>query len=107
MLTITVVGCGTVIILALGADPKQTTQLVTAIITIRGITFIAKRITQTINRDASDMVNFVGWSIAGVSMVKLLKLSYQGVTPFISTVTKISNGIQGFAEWMDKLTPWS
>lgn len=98
--TITLVGCGTVVLLAVATDSKAAIQLISIVVTVRGVTFLAKKVTQTINKDCADLIDFAGWSFAGISGIKLLKLAYAQVSPVVANMQK-------FADFIDKLTPWN
>jgi uncharacterized protein YoxC len=100
MLQVTII-CGVIIItLALLADSSATVTCVTTIITIRGISWVMKKITQNVNKDCSEIIDFTGWTIAGISIVRLLKLSLRGLQPVIDTCQDIGNSIQSIGQWM-------
>lgn len=109
MLYVLAGGC-VFIALALVADAKGTVNAVTIILTVRGVTFICKKMTQTLNRDAADIINFAGWGIAGISIVKLIRLAINGFSPvadfFIQitdSISKVSDSINKAGEFIEKI----
>jgi hypothetical protein len=112
--SITLIGGGIVFGLAFISNPKQTIALSSVILTARGVTFLAKRMTQTMNKDASDIIDFAGWSIAGVSIIKLLQIAMSGFTTVGDSINKIQTEIasvgqffERIAQWADKITFWN
>jgi hypothetical protein len=101
-MTVTVIGCAVLIGAALFNDPKKTITLVTAVVTVRGIAWLVTKIT-SINKDASEMINFAGWSLAGVSVVGLIKLATKGLPEIIQGFGKAIDGINSVAEWIEHL----
>lgn len=104
-MNVPVVGGCVVIGLALLNDPGSTVKLITSIITVRGGAWLCTKVT-TINKDASEMINFAGWSLAGVSIVKLLKLSVKGLPEIVAKWTEIENNFRSVGEWIENLIPW-
>jgi hypothetical protein len=100
MLYVTIVGGVIIITLALLADSSATVILVTTVITVRGISWIMKKITQNVNKDCSELIDFAGWTIAGVSLVKLIMLTNKGLQPVIKMCTDIGVSLTSFWDWM-------
>jgi hypothetical protein len=112
MLTYTIVGGVIVVIMSMMTDSGGTIKMIVAIITIRGITWLAHRIVQGVNKDAGDIINLTGWSFAGVSAIGILKNAIH--SPLIASLRKSTDTINGiiggfdkFATWIEKLTFWS
>ena len=112
-MNIAIIGGAIVIGLSLIQDGSGTVYLVGAIITIRGITWLCKKVTATINLDCSQIIDFAGWSIAGVSIVKLLqnaKIGSVHVLDIISgigeTFDKIKMVLERADQFADKLLFW-
>lgn len=113
MTSITIIGGCILIGTALVTDAKGTLSLVTAIITIRGVAFIFKRIVSSLNKDYGEMVNFTSWCLCGVPIIGLIKLAKQGFEPVIGTAQNIYNGfttvadkIEGVGTWIENLVKW-
>lgn len=88
------------VILAFINDSTGTVYLLANTVSVRGITWIAKKITENINLDASQMIDFAGWSIAGVSIVKIISKA-------INSVDEVQGFFISIAEYMDKVTFWN
>lgn len=94
MFFITLSGCAIVLVLALDTDPNGTLRMVIAIITVRGVTWVVKKITETINKEASQLIDFTGWSIAGISCVGIIKNALKGVKDILDWLDKINLGLK-------------
>jgi hypothetical protein len=96
---------GGVIIVTLGliSDASGTVKLVTAIITVKGLTFVVKKITDSFGKDKGDIINFVGNCIAGVSMVGLIKNAVNGVKPVVEVLGKVGSFVNGIGMGLDRL----
>lgn len=92
--------------MALMHDAHQTVQLVTAVVTVRGITWLVTRISN-INKTASEMIDFTGWSLAGIFGVGLIKLAIVGIPEVLEKYAHIVDGFNKFAAWVDKITFWN
>jgi hypothetical protein len=101
-MSFTVIGGCIVIGFALINDPKGAAKYVVAIITVRGVAWLCTKIT-AINKDASEIINFAGWSLAGVSIVGLLKLAIKGLPEIIEGYTKAIETVNKAIEWIDHL----
>jgi hypothetical protein len=97
---------GSVIIVTLGmiADANGTVKLVTAIITVKGFTFIVKKVTDSFGKDKGDIINFVGNCIAGISAIGLIKNAIEGVKPVSSVLGKVGVFINGVGGTLDRLS---
>ena len=100
---------GGIIILgmAITYDSTGTVKLVVAVISIRGVTWIVKKITQEISLDASQIIDFTGWSIAGISIVKIISNAMGSVDKVKDFFISISNFFAHVAEFADKVTFWN
>ena len=96
-----------IILLALIYDSASTASLLVTAVTVRGIVWIAKKVTERINFDASQIIDFVGWSIAGVSIVKIISNAMASVGQVKDFFMGISNCIYKIAEIVDKITFWN
>ena len=111
---ITVTGLAVAIGLSFMVDGNGTVKLVIAIVTIRGITWIAKTVVSELDYDKAKLINFTGWSLALVSGIQILKNAIVGVEPIVNTLGKIGDffgGIYAFLDklnqFADKITPWN
>jgi hypothetical protein len=107
MLSVYVIGGGIFLVLCINGDAKQTIHLVTVIITIQGITFLAKKVTETLNKDNSEIIKFAGMALSATSGVALIKLAIQGWRPVSNFLITFSNGLGGFAAWLERITFWN
>ncbi len=111
MNSITILGGLAVVGLSTLVDSNGTVFLIKAIITIRGISWICKKITESINHNASEIINFTGWCIAGGNIIKLIVNASNGVNivtkPLAETITKTNASFMNFANFIDKLTFWN
>jgi hypothetical protein len=96
-----------IILLALIYNPSNTASLVITAVSIRGVVWIAKKTVEKINFDASQIIDFVGWSIAGVSIVKIISNAMASVGQVKDFFMGISNCIYKIAEIVDKITFWN
>jgi hypothetical protein len=118
---ITIAGVSIVVGISFIVDASGTLKLVINIITVRGVTWVIKRVIGSIDKNKSDLLNFTGWSIAGISMVGILKNAKIGIKPIIEdigetmdTLGKIKDSVKGFkgsldgfADWLEKITFWN
>jgi len=109
--SITLIGGSIIVLMSAMTDVNGTVKLVVAIITIRGITWLCEKITQSINLDCSQIINMAGWSIAGISIVGIIKNAIH--SPIIGSISKANdsmislfNNIDKFTAWMDKANSW-
>lgn len=100
-----------VLTFALTSDASKTITFVTAIITIRGVTWLTQKITATMNKDNGQMIDFAGWCASGIFIVGLLVLAKQGIAPFFDSWHKISSEIamigdkvNGFTDWLNSVS---
>lgn len=104
---ITGIGVGIISIMALIYDTDGTLKLIAAVISVRGVTWLVKKITSNINLDAAQIIDFAGWSIAGVSIVKIIGNAMGSVAIIQDTVNKVGAYFQKIAEFVDKVVFWS
>lgn len=69
------VGGAIVLTLAGANDFNKTLTYTTAVITIRGATFISKKIAESTNKNHSELINLAGWCLAGIPIVGILVLA--------------------------------
>jgi len=106
MIETALIGGGVVLGLACLTDPKKAIGFTVSIITIRGMTFLAKKITEEINPQASLVINFCGWCLAGIPIVALLKLSTGGIQEVVDSFNKIGEEINNIGMFIEKLKFW-
>jgi len=113
-MSIGVIGCGIVVVLSMVADPRSTIVLITNVVGVRGVTWLGKKIVSSMNTDMGQLINFAGWCIAGVNILKIIENAMVGVKPVVAVFEKVGNGIEGigiyfnrFAEIVDKITFWN
>lgn len=103
-MTIIIVGT---VILAIIHDASGTATLLASTVSIRGITWITKKVTEKINLDASQIIDFTGWSIAGVSIVKIISNAMGSVNTVAGFFVSVSSGFEKIANFFDKITFWN
>jgi hypothetical protein len=99
-----VLGSVIIVTLALIADPSGTVRLVVAVITVKGITFVVKKIVDSFSRDSGDYINFAGNCLAGVSCVGLIKNAIVGVKPVTEVLGKVGSFVKGISGSLDRLS---
>jgi hypothetical protein len=98
-----VLGSVVIVTLALIADPSGTVRLVVAVITVKGITFVVKKIVDSFSKDSGDYINFAGNCLAGISAVGIIKNAIRGVEPVMSVLGKVGSFIGGLGSTMDRI----
>jgi hypothetical protein len=81
-------------------DATGTVYLVANAVSIRGITWIVKRVTQDISFDASKIIDFTGWSLAGISIVKIISKA-------LDSVGEVEGFFVRLADYVDRITFWN
>jgi hypothetical protein len=103
-MTIVIVGT---VLLALIHDPSGTAKLVAITTSVRGITWITKKVTEQISLDSSQIIDFTGWSMAGISMVKIIGNAMSSIGKVNMFLVGVSENFTKAAEFIDKLTFWN
>lgn len=98
------ISCGLIIIMALIYDTDGTIKLVGAAVGVRGVTWLVKKITNNINFDASQIIDFAGWSIAGVSIVKIISNAMGSVVIIRNAFNKVGQFFDKVNVLIDKIT---
>jgi hypothetical protein len=98
-----VLGSVVVVTLALISDFNGTVSLVTMVITVKGITFVVRKIVDSFNREHGEIINFVGNCLAGISCVGLIKNAMEGVKPVMNILGKVGNFINGVGSVVDRV----
>lgn len=103
---VALIGGGIVLTLAGIEDFSKTIALTGSIITIRGGTFIAKKVVESINKGNSDLINLAGWALAGVPIVGILLLAKQssGIADMINFFKGIGDFFNFFKN--DNMPEW-
>jgi hypothetical protein len=108
-----VLGSVVIVTFALIADASGTVSLITVIITVKGITFVVRKIVDSFNRENGDYINFVGNCLAGISAIGLIKNAIKGVEPVTSVLGKVGvfiNGLGGtldrIGQFIETVVPW-
>jgi hypothetical protein len=99
-----ILGSVVIVTLALISDFNGTVSLVTMIITVKGITFVVRKIVDSFNREHGEIINFVGNCIAGISAIGLIKNAIEGIKPVTSVLGKVGVFINGLGNTMDKVS---
>lgn len=114
MSSFTLLGGSIIVVLAMIKDYNGTIKLVTAVISIRGVTWLCKKITESINKGNSEIINFAGWSIAGLSIVPIIHNAMEGFKPISESFARAGESINriemffgNIAQFVDKLTFWN
>jgi len=95
-----IIAIGGVVLLAIIYDANGTVKLVATALSIRGTTWIVKKVTENINVDASKIIDFAGWSLAGISIVKIISNAMGSIGTVRESAVKL-------AEFLDKITFWN
>ncbi len=106
-MSLSLVSAGIIVGMALLYDADGTIKLVTIAIGIRGITWVAQKITASISLDASQMIDFTGWSMAGVSMIGVIKNAMGSTAVIRDFATNIANIVNNVAKFADKVVFWN
>lgn len=101
-----VIIAGTVI-LALAYDAHGTATLVATTLSVRGITWITRKITEKINLDASQIIDFTGWSMAGLSIVKIISNAMGSIDKVRVFFINTSDALEKLSTLVDKITFWN
>ncbi len=104
---VSIVGVGIVVCMALIYDANGTVSLVVAVIGVRGITWLVQKITGGINQDASQIIDFAGWSIAGVNITRIIGNAMGSVVAIKSFVADVGAAAGKISEFVDKIVFWS
>lgn len=98
--TSVVLGSAIVVTLALIADSSGTINLIINVITVKGITFVVRKIVDSFSKDSGDYINFTGNCLAGISVVGLIKNAIKGVKPVSSSLGKVGEFISNVGDWI-------
>lgn len=102
----TLLGAGIIVGLALVYDTDGTIKLVSIAIGIRGVTWLVKKVINGINLDAAQIIDFAGWSLAGISIVKIIGNAMGGMGIIKGTIDKIGVFIDKVEAIVDKIVFW-
>lgn len=110
--SIALIGGSIVVLMALTTDSKGTISAITVVITVRGITFICKKITSAMNKDFSEILDFTGWSLAGISIIQIIKFAtnsvfFQSILKTNESLTNLASSLDRFANFLDRITIWN
>lgn len=103
MYQVAVIGCSIIVGLSVIVDPSGTLKLVTTVITVRGITWVIKKVIESVKKDYADIINLAGWSIAGIAMIKIVKNAKGGIDPLLATVGKVGEVVNGIGNIFDRI----
>lgn len=95
------------VVLSLVYDPSGTARLVATTVSVRGMTWIMRKITENVSFDASQIIDFTGWSIAGISMVKIISNAMGSISTVDLFFTNMSMAFEKVANVVDKITFWN
>lgn len=106
------IGGAVIVTLGLIADAKGTVTLVTAVITIKGISFIAEKVIGSMNKSQSDIIRMASWCTAGIPIIGIIKFAIRGIQPLTDTInktadkwTQIYGVFDSFAKFIEKIVP--
>jgi hypothetical protein len=103
MLGYVLIGGSVIVGMALLEDASGTINMVKIIITVRGVTWICTKVAESLDRDKSQMINYTGWSIAGVNVIGVLNNAVKSVEPISQGLVKFIGNIQGLGLWINKM----
>jgi hypothetical protein len=99
-----ILGSAVIVTLALISDFNGTVSLVTMVITVKGITFVVRKIVDSFNREHGEIINFVGNCLAGISCVGLIKNAMEGVKPVTSVLGKVGSFVNGIGGTLERVS---
>ena len=88
------------VILAVIYDANGTARLVATSLSVGGLAWICKKITEQINKDASQIIYFTGLSMAGISVVRIIGNA-------IGSMDKVAIFFNNVSQFLDKVTFWN
>lgn len=100
MFTVTIIGGAAVILLSVVVDAHTTIKLIVAIVTVGGVTWLCKKITEKLNKDHSEIISFTGWCLMGGSIISILSLALRGLKP-------IGDAFVLIGKFIDKVIFWA
>ena len=71
---------------ALIGDARGTATNIIVIVSIRGLSFLAEKVIDAVDRDMKGVVNFTGWCLCGVSFVKIIKAAQSVFIPIANMI---------------------
>lgn len=111
---LSVFGATVVVGMAFLGDPHSTGTYLVTIITIRGVSFLLRKITWNLSNDMADILDFTTWCLCAVPIVSIIKNSQVGIQPLINFFGNVDNFFTNagdkfnqFAQFVDKLTFWN
>jgi len=93
--------------LALLYDPSGTAGHLATALSVRGLTWVVKKITENIDSGSSQLIDFAGWSIAGVSIVKIISNAMGSMGTVNVFFINVATAATKVAEVIDKITFWN
>jgi hypothetical protein len=106
-MNISTVGIGIVVGMALVYDTGGTLKLVSVAAGTVGATWLIKKVTSNISLNASQLIEFAGWSIAGVSIVKIVGNAMRSMEVIGAFVGKVGATFAKISEFADKIVFWN
>lgn len=97
---------GTIIVLSLLVDPSGTITHVTIALTIKGAGWLCKKIVEGMNKDSAQIIDFTSWSLAGISIVQILKNAKAGTSIALKPFQDTATGFVAMGEGLSKLVNW-
>lgn len=102
-MSVKLIGGAVILGCALLSDAPQSIKLCTTTITIFGVKFLAEKLTATMNKNQSQIINLAGWSLMAIPLVGLIKLSMGGVHEVSSSVDKIKGEFTSIGTWIGNI----
>jgi hypothetical protein len=106
-MNISTLGAGIVVGMALIYDASGTIKLVSVAAGTVGATWLVKKVTSNISLNASQLIEFAGWSIAGVSIVKIVGNAMASTEAVGAFVQKIGMAAGKVIEFADRIVFWN
>ncbi len=106
-MSVTIISGVVICVLSYAYDPSGTLKLISVVVSIRGVSWLAKKITHSMNPDSAQIIDFAGWSMAGLGIVGIIKNAMRSM----NSVSDFFNGTASFfgkVAWLfDKITFWN
>lgn len=90
--------------LAVITNPTQAIQFATTALGIRGMGFICTKITQSMNKTGSEIIDFTSWAGSAAALVGIVALAMSGVGQVGEFFQNIG---EGWTQFWDTVTFWN
>lgn len=81
---------GIIYVLAVITNTSKAISLGVDAIFILGLTFIVVKLTESINKNISEIINLAGWSLSAKTLVGIIQLAMSGMGKISSFIDKLT-----------------